>query len=84
MAKLKFEMWKCQTKRGYMSRFTDGRGISTDSWWDSPQLSIDHVGPEYLKQPHRHPNTRNDRHINFIKDRYKVEMARLKASEGEA
>lgn len=84
MARLKFEMWvhvpKPGETDGYMSRFTDGKGLFTDSWWSSPPASIDHVGPEYLVQRHRHPNVR--RNHDFIKMRYKEEMQRLRALEG--
>ncbi|ETT33296.1 hypothetical protein [Paenibacillus sp. FSL R5-808] len=81
--RLKFEMWEYREKpdaeiNGYMSRFTDGKGIYTDSWWCSPPASIDHVGPEYLRQRYRHPNVRNARHEQFIKSRYKEEIQRLK------
>lgn len=79
MKRLKFEMWLHRPEvGGIMSRFTDGRGISTKSWWSSPMQSIDHVGPEYLKNPHRHPNVRNVKHATFIKRQYKVEMKRFK------
>jgi hypothetical protein len=79
MARLKFEMYKALKRdRGVYSRFTDGTGHHTTSWWDSPPDSIDHVGPEYLRQPHRHPNVRNARHNEFIKRRFKEEMARLR------
>ena len=82
MARLKFEMWPYEPKPsefdGYMSRFTDGNGNYTDSWWSSPPASIDHVGPEYLPQRHRHPNVKNSKHAEFIKRRYKEEMARLR------
>lgn len=83
MTRLKFEMWPYRDKpdgelNGYMSRFTDGKGVYTDSWWCSPPSSIDHVGPEYLPQPHRHPNVSNKRHDAFIKDHFKLEMARIK------
>lgn len=87
MTRLKFEMWRYEPKPGefdgYMTRFTDGKGSWTDSWWCSPPGSIDHVGPEYLKNPHRHPNVRNARHENFIKQRYKEEVMRLKAEEAK-
>lgn len=83
MQRLKFEMWKCERNPGefdgYISRFTDGKGKWTDSWWDSPPSSIDHVGPEYLQQPHRHPNIRDARHDAFIKRRFKEEIVRLKS-----
>ena len=82
MQRLKFEMWVYENKpgdpNGYMSRFTDGKGIFTESWWNSPPSSIDHVGPEYLRQRHRHPNVRNDRHISFIKQRFKEEIVKYK------
>jgi hypothetical protein len=78
MARLKFEMWK-DRDGNVMSRFTDGTGRFTDSYWSSPPVSIDHVGPEYLKQRHRHPNVRNSRHDAFIKNRYKEEVAVLRS-----
>ncbi|MNL06606.1 hypothetical protein D3C87_1272460 [compost metagenome] len=83
MGRLKFEMWEYRRNpdseaNGFMSRFTDGTGKSTDSWWCSPPLSIDHVGPEYLKYSYRHPNVRNARHIEFIKRRYKEEILKVK------
>jgi hypothetical protein len=81
MKRLKFEMWKYERKPGefdgYMSRFTDGKGDWTDSWWSSPPNSIDHVGPGYLRHNYRHPNIRDLRHDAFIKRRFKEEMARL-------
>ena len=84
MKRLKFEMWPYKEKtdsevNGYMSRFTDGKGRYTDSWWCSPPSSIDHVGSEYLPQPHRHPNVANKRHDSFIKHQFKLEMARIKS-----
>lgn len=88
MARLKFEMWAYREKpdadiNGYMTRFTDGKGVYTDSWWCSPPGSIDHVGPEYIKQRHRHPNAQNMRHIEFIKRRYKEEIQRVKEAPHE-
>lgn len=77
MKRLKFEMWKDRDGKIF-SRFTDGKGRYTDSWWGNPPLSIDHVGPEYLKQTHRHPNVRNDRHIEFIKRSFKEEVKNVK------
>lgn len=80
--RLKFKMWKAKSRdRGYYTEFTDGRGVSTQSWWSSPQMSIDHAGPEYLIN--RHPNVRNARHNSFFKERYKQEMVRIKDEEGE-
>lgn len=82
--RLKFEMWRNETKigeDGYISRFTDDKGNSTESYWSSPPASIDHVGPEYLKYQYRHPNVRNSRHDEFIKQRFKEEMARLRGEE---
>jgi hypothetical protein len=82
MVRLKFEMWHYEPKPGetdgYISRFTDGKGNWTESWWSSPPTSIDHVGPEYLPQRHRHPNVRLASHHTFIKRRYKEEIARLR------
>ncbi|MRX54823.1 hypothetical protein GJU41_12645 [Bacillus idriensis] len=83
MKRLKFEMWRYERKPGefdgVMSRFTDGKGTWSDSWWCSPPKSIDHVGEEYLQQPHRHPNVRTKIHDTFIKRRYKEEMMKLSA-----
>ncbi|MDF2649576.1 MAG: hypothetical protein K0Q73_5381 [Paenibacillus sp.] len=77
-SRLKFVIFKALARdRGVISRFTDGTGHFTQSWWDAPPTSIDHVGPEYLRQPHRHPNVRNTRHIEFIKRRYKEEIAKF-------
>jgi hypothetical protein len=79
--KLKFEMWKHERKPnefdGYMSRFTNGNGDYTESWWSSPTKSIDHVGSEYLRYNYRHPNVKTKQHEEFIKRRYKEEMIRL-------
>lgn len=83
MKRLKFEMWK-DRDGNIMSRFTDGRGISTDSYWCSPPESIDHVGPEYLPQRHRHPNVRNQRHAEFIKRRFKEEVLKVRPKAIEA
>jgi hypothetical protein len=81
MASLKFEMWKYERKPGefdgYISRFTDGKGDWTESWWSSPPEDIAHAGREYLQNPHRHPNVRTVRHDEFVKRRFKEEMARL-------
>ncbi|URJ46398.1 hypothetical protein MF628_000928 [Paenibacillus polymyxa] len=80
MSRLKFEMWKHDPKYGgYMSRFTDGKGKWTDSWWSSPPPSIDHVGREYI--PNRHPNVRTTQHDQYIKNRFKEEMAKLAGGE---
>ncbi|MEK8128384.1 hypothetical protein WMW72_10760 [Paenibacillus filicis] len=83
MQRLKFEMWK-DRDGNIMSRFTDGKGRSTDSYWSSPPASIDHVGPEYLPQPHRHPNCGNARHDAFIKQRYKEEVVKVREFQGSA
>jgi hypothetical protein len=80
MRRLKFEMWK-HRDGGVMTRFTDGRGIYTDSWWSSPPSSINHVGPEYLLN--RHPNVRNDRHVDFIKRCFKEEVVNFKEQTSE-
>lgn len=86
MPKLNFEMWKHERKPGefdgYMSRFTDGKGNFTESWWSSPPEDIDHVGREYLQNNHRHPNVKTARHDEFVKIRFKEEMARLKGDAG--
>jgi hypothetical protein len=76
LKRLKFKMWK-DRDGNIFSRFTDGNGRHTDSCWSSPPSSIDHVGPEYLKQPHRHPNVRNDRHIEFTKCSFKEEVRKF-------
>ncbi|MGF6352462.1 hypothetical protein ABIE27_000358 [Paenibacillus sp. 4624] len=83
MSRLKFQMWKAEPRYGgYMSLFTDGKGVWTESWWSSPPSSIDHVGREYI--PNRHPNVKNLRHDQFVKQQYKQEMARLKSlAEGD-
>ena len=77
MARLKFEMWK-DRDGNIMSRFTDGKSRSTDSYWSSPPASIDHVSFGYLSQRHRHPNVRNAKHDEFIKRRFKEEIALLR------
>ncbi|WP_135553308.1 hypothetical protein [Paenibacillus cymbidii] len=78
--RLKFEMWPHiphgKPQNGYMTRFTDGKGRDTESWWSSPPMSIDHVGPEYLQQRHR--NCLNARHDAFIKRRYKEEIVKYR------
>jgi len=82
MGRLKFEMKKDETEeRSVYTYFTDGNGIVTESWWSSPPSSIDHVGPEYLRQRHRHPNVSNKRHDEFIKRRFKEEIVKLKGKE---
>lgn len=82
MKRLKFEMWK-DWDGNIMSRFTDGRGIYTDSYWSSPPASIDHVGPEYLTQRHRHPNVKGGRHIDFIKKLFKEEVLKLRNAQND-
>lgn len=81
MVRLKFEMYPYiphgKPQNGVISRFMDGKGRETESWWNCPPESIDHVGPEYLRQRHRHPNSAV-RHDDFIKRRFKEEMKRLK------
>lgn len=75
--RLKFEMCKADPEYGgYESKFTDGKGRSSTSWWSKPQMSIDHAGPEYLRN--RYNNVRTERHDQFIKKRYKEEMIRLR------
>lgn len=85
MQKLKFEMWKYERKPGeldgYMSRFTDGKGNYTESWWASPPDSIDHVGREYLVAHYRHPNIKTLKHDEFVKARFKEEMERLEGKQ---
>ena len=76
MARLKFEMWKGRAGN-IMSRYTAGKGCSTDSYWCSLPVSIDHVSFGYLSQRHRHPNVRNVKHDEFIKRRFKEEIALL-------
>ncbi|NEU27055.1 hypothetical protein G3M74_13210 [Paenibacillus polymyxa] len=82
MGRLKFEMYKDRDGNA-MSRFTDGNGVSTESYWCSPPPSIDHVGPEYLKQRHRHQNVRTVRHMEFIKERYKEEVLKVRPKAHE-
>ncbi len=77
MARLKFEMWK-DRDGNIMSRFTDEKGHSTDSYWSSPPESIDHVGPEYLRYNYRHPNVRNARHQAFVKREFKEQVVKLR------
>lgn len=81
MARLKFEMWKFERNPGefdgFISRFTDGKGHWTESWWSNPPSSIDHVGPEYLRHNYRHPNVRTASHDKFIKRRFKEEMLKF-------
>lgn len=84
MTRLKFEMWKSERKPGeferFITRFTDDKGFATESWWSSPPDNIDHVGQEYLESPHRHPNAITKRHRDFIKKRFKEEMATINKS----
>ncbi|MBY0122180.1 hypothetical protein [Bacillus sp. S/N-304-OC-R1] len=78
MARLKFEMFLsdyCTKHRGISSRFTDGKGRSTVSWWSSPPDSIDHVDITYLQG--RYGNVRTKRHEEFLKQRFKEEMKRF-------
>ena len=83
--RLQFAMWKYHRSPdnydGVISRFTDGKGVMTDSWWSSPPEDIDHVGIEYLSQPHRHPNVKTVKHEESVKRRFKEEMARLAKEE---
>ncbi|MVP00374.1 hypothetical protein [Paenibacillus lutrae] len=79
MARLKFEMW-IDRDGNIMSRFTDGKGRSTDSYWSSPPDSIDHVGPEYLRYNYRHPNVGNAKHEAFVKRRFKEEFQKVKTN----
>jgi len=83
MSRLMFEMWQYRASpldpiNGYISRFTDGKGRFTDSWWSSPPQSIDHVSFGYLSQRHRHPNCTNKRQDEFIKSHYGEEFAKVK------
>lgn len=84
MQRLHFRMWEWrrmpfdEKHYGYISQFTDGNGIFTESWWSNPPSSIDHVGSGYLKN--RHPNVKNARHEAFVKRRFKEEMLQLSPS----
>ncbi|OAS19273.1 hypothetical protein [Paenibacillus oryzisoli] len=78
--RLKFEMWRYESKpgefNGFKSRFTDGNGKYTESWWSNPSRSIDHAHHAYIADRHR--NVKSGRHSDFIKQRYKLEMSRLR------
>lgn len=79
MARLKFEMFlddKCKENRGISSKFTDGNGHSSFSWWSSPPTSIDHVDITYLQG--RYSNVRTKRQVEFIKKQFKEEMKQFK------
>ena len=83
MAHLKFEMYLdewCIKNRGISSKFTDGNGYSSISWWSSPPDSIDHVDLGYIKG--RYGNAKTKRHEEFIKKRFKEEMERFKEYQG--
>lgn len=78
MSRLKFEMYLdeyCVKNRGISSKFTDGKGLVSVSWWSSPPSSIDHVDIGYLKG--RYGNVKTKRHEEFIKKRFKEEMKRF-------
>lgn len=82
MARLKFEMfidaWSAKN-RGISSRFTDGKGRSTVTWWSSPPGSIDHVDIGYLKG--RFSNVKTKRHEEFIKSNFKEQMKQFEEYE---
>ena len=75
---LSFEMYLdqfCIENRGICSKFTDGKGIESITWWSSPPESIDHVDIGYIKG--RHGNVKTVRHEEFIKRRFKEEKKRF-------
>jgi hypothetical protein len=75
MARLKFEMfldsWSSEN-HGISSRFIDGNGIESTTWWSSPPSSIDHVDIGYLRG--RFGNVKTKRHEEFIKYQFKKQM----------
>lgn len=78
--RLKFEMWRHESKTGefdgFKSRFTDGNGRYTESWWSNPSRSINHADDVYIAG--RHPNAISSRHSDFIRQRYEEEISRLR------
>lgn len=55
--------------------FTNGSGITRESWFSSPPMDIDHVCLGYLSG--RFSNVKNDGHVSFIKRRFKEEMSKI-------
>jgi hypothetical protein len=77
---LKFDMWLHRPEvGGIMCSFTDGKGATLETWFGSPPLSIDHVGPEYLGN--RFANVSNEKHCEFIKRRYKEEITKFRKED---
>lgn len=80
MPRLKFELFiQDGSTRGISSRFTDGAGRSTVSYWSSPprdaanKYSLAIAATCYLKG--RYPNIKTERHAQFIRDEFKRQIA---------
>lgn len=72
MPRLKFEMFP--DADGLTTVFTDGNGVSSETWWGSPPSSIDDVCIRYLAD--RFSNCKKPRHEAFIKRRYHEEFSK--------
>ena len=79
MFRLEVEMWGSEGG-GVVMSFTDGKGRGRNTWFLNPPDSIDHVSLCYLQN--RLPNVKNERHIAFIKRRFKEEIVKHKGPMG--
>lgn len=89
MTRLKFELFiQEHSTRGISSRFTDGTGRSTISYWSSPpqnlskEYSLANAETDYLKG--RYPNIKTERHAQFIRDEFKRQIAENFIETGES
>lgn len=80
MPRLQFELFiEPGSTRGISSRFTDGKGYSTVSYWSSPptnlkkEYSLETAATCYLKG--RYGNIKTERHAQFIRDEFKRQIA---------
>jgi hypothetical protein len=69
----------CLKNGGISSKFINGNGDWSTSWWSSPPEDIDHVSLDYIQD--RYSTARTKRHEEFIKQRFKEEMKRLNLKE---
>lgn len=80
MPRLQFELFiEPGSTRGISSRFTDGNGLSSFSYWSSPprnlkkEYSLETAATCYLKG--RYGNIKTERHAQFIRDEFKRQIA---------
>ena len=66
-----------ESDRGVHCTFVDPEGRKSSSFFSSPPDSIDHVDQGYLKD--RFTNVQTEKQADFIKERFSIELQKLRA-----